>query len=236
MGIPPARTARRIAGNFRTSPPMAYRTSTAANPPNRVIPVLIMRSFRTVKTDGFGTRFGRFAPRCDGQFEMAGMFRYFRRQVHADLNESAMARFDRDFTEVSQIERARRYAACTDLIGLILCRLVGDADLVAIADVAIRQHHIQRLANLVDGAVVAATGGDAIGEITAHQDQRCAIANGFQALPVGSGGSRHRCRQVLFRVVADQALWKAKRIHDGVARVETECTRDAFVLESVADS
>src|SRR5512143_450177 len=234
-GMPPASTARSIGGRLRMRPPMAYRTSTAASPPNRVSTVLFMRFFRTVETDGFAAGFRRVAKRRNDQFEMTGVLCQFGGQVHAGLDQPAVAGLDRDLAEVSQIERTRRNAARTDHIGLILCRLVGDVDLVAIADVAIRQHDIQRLANLVDDAVVAATRADAVDEISAHQDQGHAIADGFQALPFHSGLVRRRRGQILFRVVADQATRKIERIHDGVARIDAQAARNAFVLKAVAD-
>src|SRR3569623_637416 len=138
--MPPASTARRIGGRLRISPPMAYRTSTAANPPNRVITVLIMFFFRTVKSNGFRTCLTRFALRRDDQFEMMGVFCQFGCQAHAGLHEPAGPGCDRDFAEIPQVKRASRYAACADLVGLVLRRLVGDADLISIADVRVRRH------------------------------------------------------------------------------------------------
>src|SRR5512143_1828223 len=149
--------------------PMAYRTSTAARPPNRVTTVLFMLLFRTVKTDGFRTCFGGFAQGRDDQFETMGVLRQLRSQSHAGLDKSAAAGLDCYFAEVPQVKRTGRYAARTDHVGLILRSLVGDVNLIAIPDVAIRQHDVQRLANLVDHAVVAAAGADAVDEVGAHQ-------------------------------------------------------------------
>src|SRR5512135_2232111 len=222
-------------GGRRTRLPMAYRSSTAASPPNRVTTVLFMLLFRTVKTYGFRTRFARFAPGRDDQFETMGVLRQFRRQSHAGLDKSAVAGLDRDFAEVPQVKRAGWYAARTDHVGLILRSLVGDVNLIAIADVAIRQHDVQRLANLVDYAVVAATGADAVDEVGAHQDQGHTIADGFQPLPLQFGGGRVGRSQVLFRIVADQATWKPERVHDGVAGVDAQPARNALVLKPVAD-
>src|SRR3569623_617470 len=182
-----------MGGTLRIRPPRAYRTSTAASPPNRVITVLIMFFFRAVESNGFGTRLTRFAFWRNDQFEMMGMFCQFRRQAHAGLNEPAVPWFDRDFAEIPQVKRASRYAACADLIGLVLCCLVGDADLISIAVFPVRHLDVLGLPNLGDLTVVAAAGADAVGEIRAHQNQGRAISDGFQALPFHSWRSRFGC-------------------------------------------
>src|SRR3569833_1882483 len=172
-----------MGGTLRIRPPRAYRTSTAASPPNRVITVLIMFFFRAVKSNVFGTRLSRLALRRDDQFEMMGMFCQFRRQAHAGLNAPAVPWFDRDFAEIPQVKRASRYAACADLIGLVPRRLVGDADLISIADVSVRQHDVQGLPNLIDRTVVAAAGTDAVGGVRARRGRGRAGAGGGRARP-----------------------------------------------------
>jgi len=112
-----------------------------------------------------------------------------------------------------EVQRVRGDAARADRIGLVLRRLVGDADLIAVADVAVRQHDIERLADLVDGTSKLRAWR------RCRQGRRSSAPASprnrwFSALPLHSRRSRCGRGQVLFRIVADQATRKTERIHD----------------------
>src|SRR3569833_2471445 len=103
-----------MGGTLRIRPPRAYRTSTAASPPNRVITVLIMFFFRAVKSNVFGTRLSRLALRRDDQFEMMGMFCQFKRQTHAGLNEPAKTKKKQENTKKPQNKHTNQKATNTE--------------------------------------------------------------------------------------------------------------------------
>src|SRR5512139_3189762 len=175
-----------------------------------------------VETDAFTAGFGSMVLWRDDYFKMLRVFRRLGGYPNTRLNQATVSGFDGDLAEVAEVKRPLRNTACADLVGLLLRPLVGDADLVTVADVAVRQHDIQWLADLVDGPVEAAPGADAVYEVGAHQNQCHPVADGLQALPLNLGGGRHCSGQVLFRIVANEATRIIEGIHDGVTGIDAQ--------------
>src|SRR5574340_653361 len=190
---------------------------------------------RAIEPHGLTARFGRFTPRDDDDFKMPDLCRLLGGKPYAGLHQTAVSGFESNFAEIAEIERLPRNAPRADEVGLLLAHFVGDADLVAITDIAVRQHDIKRLTNLVDGTVEAAPRTDAVGEGGTHQNERRPIADGFQPFPLNPGCRRDGSTQVLFRIVSDEAARIIERIHNAIARIDAQSARNALVLQAVAD-